>query len=439
MQRLDYYLRQHSERFPDKTAVVCGGESLTYSQLYAMAEKSFAELLSTAGKTVIRRALPTVDFFVDYFASHIAGKPFVPLEADIPDERLQEITALVENSQLADGVADILFTSGTTGKPKGTMLSHKAIAANADNLVCAQGFSPDVAFIINGPLNHIGSLSKLWPTIMVGGTVVIVDGMKDLDAFFAALDYPSAKVATFLVPASLRMLLMIAADRMASYSERIDFIETGAAPMAQNDMERLCRILPKTRLYNTYASTETGIIATHDYQHCGCVCGLLGRPMKHSRLLFTPEGTIACQGDTLMSGYVGDDELTRKVLHGDTLYTHDIGHLDAEGRLVLDGRDDDAINVGGFKVFPIEVENAAKGFAGLGDCICIASPHPIMGNVLKLIYVASTPIDKPALAAYLKTRLERHKVPTLYEPTDHIERTPNGKLNRRSYMENKEK
>lgn len=433
MMRLEDYLSLHTGKRPDKTAVACVDGNLTYSQLEAKSTNRSVQFKSTAGKAIIERAVPTVDFFIDYFAAHIAGKAFVPLEADTPDERLREISATVEGSELADDVADILFTSGTTGKPKGAMISHKAIAANADNLVEAQGFTHDVAFVVNGPLNHIGSLSKLWPTIMVGGTVVVVDGMKNLDAFFAALDYSMPKVATFLVPASLRMLLMIASDRLSALSDRLDFIETGAAPMAQRDMEALCRLLPRTRLYNTYASTETGIIATHDYQHDGCISGLLGRPMKHSRLIFTSDGNIACQGDTLMSGYVGDKELTRKMLHCGTLYTHDVGHLDSSGRLVLDGRDDDAINVGGFKVFPIEVEDAAKGFHGIEDCICVAAPHPIMDCVLKLVYVARSPIEKAALAAYLKTRLERYKVPTLYEPTSHIERTPNGKLNRKAW------
>ena len=97
---------------------------------------------------------------------------------------------------------------------------------------------------------------------MLGATLYIIDGMRDMNAVFGALDYPATKMATFFVPASVRMLTQFSAERLASYAEKIDFIECGGAPLPHADMLELCRLLPKTRLYNTYASTETGIIST---------------------------------------------------------------------------------------------------------------------------------------------------------------------------------
>jgi len=117
----------------------------------------------------------------------------------------------------------------------------------------------------------------------------VVDGMKDLNRFFAAFDYPAEKTATFLVPASIRMLIQFSSDQLAKLADKMDFIETGAAAIAQADMEKLCELLPKTRLYNTYASTETGIIATYNYNDGRCLEGCLGRPMSHSRVTIIPE------------------------------------------------------------------------------------------------------------------------------------------------------
>ena len=383
------------------------------------------------------RTSQSIDFIITYFAAHLAGKTLIPLEKDLPESLFNQIELLVNKSVMPESVTDILFTTGTAGVPKGVMLSHRAIAANAENLIEAQGFANNVTFIISGPLNHIGSLSKIWPMIVVGGTVVITEGIKDINAFFAALEASQYKVATFLVPASLRMLLQFGKRDLCAYAGKLDFIETGAAPMAQSDMEELCGILPHTRLYNTYASTETGIVATHDYCHDGCISGCLGKPMKHASIQITPEGTIACAGPMLMSGYLGDERLTSSVLRNHVLYTSDVGYMDEFGRLRLAGRKDDIINIGGYKVSPVEVENVAMAFLNIVDCICVCSKHPVIGGVLKLIYVVSEghSFEQKVLINYLKLHLESYKVPFLYEQTDKIERTYNGKLNRKFYRE----
>ena len=295
--------------------------------------------------------------------------------------------------------------------------------ADAENLIAGQGFAHDLTFVIHGPLNHIGSLSKIYPIILQGATLHILDGLRDADAFYAAFA-TEGKYATFFVPANIRFLLSFDAKRFASLADRLDFIESGGAPLSLSDMQQLCRLLPRTRLYNTYASTETGIIATYNYNESndGCIAGCLG----------TPEGLIACQGDTLMTGYIGDPELTATVKRDDTVFMADYGHIDEEGRLHIMGRQNDVINVGGYKVAPTEVEDAAL----LKDCICISAEHPIMGRALKLLVVMEddAKLVKKDLARFLATRLEPYKVPLLYEQVEHVERTYNGKLNRKYYL-----
>ena len=144
--------------------------------------------------------------------------------------------------------------------------TRRLISDGYENLVEAQEYDGDLTFIINGPLNHIGSLSKIYPVIYTGGTIQLIDGMKDINRFFEVIDDANTKVATFLVPACIRMLLTFAKDKLTSHANKIDFIETGAAPMPLEDMRLLCQVLPQTRLYNTYASTETGIISTFNYR-----------------------------------------------------------------------------------------------------------------------------------------------------------------------------
>lgn len=444
---LEDYLHQNARCYPDKVAVVCGDTSLTYAQLWQEVARRAQDF--HPHEVVCFRSSQDIDFLVTYMAIHLAGGVAAPLEHGMPDTLFERISSAVAHSFTLHSslpIADILYTTGTTGQSKGVMVSHRALIADAENLIAGQGFSHDLVFIINGPLNHIGSLSKIWPCIILGATILIIEGMKDLNAFFRALDTPPSsfrlppssklKFATFFVPATIRMILQFAPDRLASYAHKLDFIESGAAPLPQTDMKRLCELLPHTRLYNTYASTETGIIATYNYNDDCCMANCLGRPMPHSKILITPDGLIACQGDTLMSGYVGDPELTATVLRDDTVFTSDVGILDEEGMLHLSGRASDVINVGGFKVSPIEVEEAAMASPMVSDCICISASHPVTGRALKLLVVTppGQKLDKRTLARYLADRLEPYKVPMLYEQVDTIARTYNGKLDRKFYL-----
>lgn len=435
---LEDYLHQNARCYPDKVAVVCGDTSLTYAQLWQEVARRAQDF--HPHEVVCFRSSQDIDFLVTYMAVHLAGGVAAPLEHGMPDALFERISSAVAHSFTLHSslpIADILYTTGTTGQSKGVMVSHRALIADAENLIAGQGFSHDLVFIINGPLNHIGSLSKIWPCIILGATILIIEGMKDLNAFFQALDYPASKVATFFVPATIRMILQFAPDKLASYADKLDFIESGAAPLPQADMQRLCDLLPKTRLYNTYASTETGIIATYNFNDGRCMANCLGRPMPHSRIQITPDGLIACQGDTIMSGYAGDPELTATVLRDDTIFTSDVGTIDDEGMLHLSGRASDVINVGGFKVSPIEVEAVAMSNPLVSDCICISANHPVTGRALKLLVVTPSgqTLDKRSLARYLADRLEPYKVPMLYEQVDAVARTYNGKLNRKHYLE----
>ncbi len=342
-----------------------------------------------------------------------------------------------------------LYTTGTTGKSKGVVISQKAVIANSENLIAGQGFTHELVFIIAGSMEHLGCWSKIFPVLILGATIyVIEDGMKDIDGFFNAFDLPleeyflpaNTKFATFLVPSNIRILLQFASDRLEALADRMDFLETGAAPMPHSDMLTLCKILPNTRLYNTYASTETGIISTYNYNDGECIAGCLGHALPHSQFLITPEGRIACKGDTLMSGYKDEPELTLTVLHDDTLFTADNGYIDEKGRLHILGRDDDTINTGGFKVAPFEVEEVALSMPDIDDCICISQPHPVLGNALALLVVLrnGAKLDKRAIALHLSTKLKRYQIPLTYKEVDKIQRTFNGKLDRKYYKKSVE-
>ena len=435
---IEAYIRHHAETMPDKVAVVNGSQYVSYGCLWRKIQERADELRKNGlrqGGVVVMHTSQTIDFLVGYFAVHLAGAVAMPLEKSMPEKRFNELSERFARFNPPEGVADILFTTGTTGNSKGVMISHDTIIADAENLVESHGYTSQTVFVVCGPLNHIGALSKVYPVMMQGSTLVILDGMRNLEAFFQAMDYPSDKMATFLVPANVRMLLMLAKKRIALLADRIDFIESGAAPLSHADMKALCELLPNTRLFNTYASTETGIIATYNYNDGRCMAGCMGHTMKHAGVRIDSDGRIVCRGRTLMTGYANDFEMTSRILRDGELYTADLGRIDADGMLHLVGRMDDVINVGGLKVDPVEVENVAMELPQIADCICVQVEHPVAGFALKLIVVMKDgeSMDRKIIARFISQTLESYKVPLIYEQVDNIRRTFNGKPDRKSY------
>ena len=396
---------------------------MTYAQLWTAAKTEAQRLRESehvrAGQFYFQSCTQDIAYVVRFIALHLIG-----------------------------ALSDILYTTGSTGKPKAVLLSEEGIVANAENLIDAHGYHHGMVFVVCGPLDHFGSWSKMLPVFKTGATLHILDGMKDMEALFDALR--PVHSATFLVPSAIRMMLQLNSDRLVSLADSIEFVETGAAPMATVDIERLRELLPHTRLYNTYASTETGIVCTYPFHLPSAegregetpkpvLQGCVGPMMKHAKVSIGPEGNISVSGPMLMAGYLNEDVEGNLQLApvGEMFETADLGYLDDKGCLFLTGRSNDFINVGGLKLSPVEVEDAAAGFTGIEDCICIPEPHPLMGQVPKLLLTLSegTKFNKRELANYLKEKLiETWKVPMRYEVVDEIRKMPNGKKNRRSYL-----
>ena len=436
---LENYIAQHALAIPDKVAVVCGTDSITYAQLWKQI-MARAHQLKEQGvmphRPYVFKASQTIDFIISYCAVHHAGAIAVPLEQGVTDTYLQQVQHEVMACSFADDVVDILYTTGTTGKAKGVILSATALQACADNFIANLHFSPDLLFIISGPLSHIASLSKMTPVLTVGATICVLDGLKDINAFFQVFDLPYPKFATFLVPASIRMIMQFSYERLCRLADKIDFIETGAAPITGHDMQMLSKALPHSRLYNTLGGTEIGAVCTYNFNDGKYMEGCVGRPMKNSVVEVMPDGGIVVSGPTIMSGYVADAQATAGVLKDGKIYLSDLGYVDDERLIHLIGRQGDVINVGGYKINPVEVESAAVSHPAVKDCICIKGEHPVIGTVLKLLVVLADgfTLDKRSIAMHIKSKLESYKIPTYYEAVDTIQRTYNGKLDRKYYQ-----
>lgn len=435
---LEESLRKHAELTPDKTAVVCGNKSVSYSQLWESILNR-ADQLSHSGlekhRPYVFRASQDVDFLATYCAVHLLQAIAVPLEHGVSDEVFNRVKDEVEACSFAPDIVDILYTTGSTGKAKGVMLSEVCLEACADNFISEMNFHSELVFIVSGPLSHIASLFKIHPILTVGGTLCVLDGLRDINAFFNVFSLPFRHFATFLVPASIRMLLQFSYDQLHEVSHLVDFIETGAAPISSTDMQRLSEALPQSKLYNTLGGTEIGCVCTYQFNDGKYMEGCIGRPMRNASLEIASDGSFIISGKTIMSGYVADEQRTANVLRDGKIYSDDIGYMDEHGLIHITGRRDDIINVGGFKVDPVEIENTVDSLPEIQDCICIAEKHPILGASLKLLYVVkeNKVIDKHTIALHIKSCLESYKVPQAYEQVSAIKVTYNGKKDRKAY------
>ena len=435
---LEENLRKHAQLTPDKCAVVSGTESVSYSQLWESIQERACQLSSSGlerHRPYVFRASQDAAFIATYCAVHLLQAIAVPLEHAVPDEVFNRVKDEVQTCSFAPDIVDILYTTGSTGKAKGVMLSELCLEACADNFISEMNFHPELVFIVSGPLNHIASLFKIHPILSVGGTLCILDGLRDINAFFKVFSLPYHHFATFLVPASIRLLLQFSSEQLHKVSHLVDFIETGAAPISSADMQRLSKALPQSRLYNTLGGTEIGCVCTYQFNDGKYMEGCVGRPMRNASLEIAPDGSFIISGKTIMSGYVADEQHTASVLRDGKIYSDDIGYMDDHGLIHITGRRDDIINVGGFKVDPVEVENTVISLPEIRDCICIADKHPILGTSLKLLYVVADNkvVDKKTIALHIKSCLEPYKVPQSYEQVPAINLTYNGKKDRKSY------
>lgn len=481
---------EHAQETPDKVAVITcgGGVETTYRKLYSLVG-GYASFLYEKGlrkgDIVVAKASQTLEYVVLYLGVHLAGGVITSAETHMSAEGIAGIARAVKAKMVigddravlnaceadyldsadvlnvaaktetrewqfpaADDSADILFTTGTTGASKGVELSHKALVATAENLIYGCGYQKDTVLIVPGPLNHANPIRKLFTTLLNGSTIYILNGMTNMKAFFTALNYPNGRIACCLPPSAIRTIFQLTRDEIGSYADRIDFIESATAPLPEPDKERLCELLPQTRLLNNYGSSEAASVCMYDYSKYPGRVGCIGKAMPHSRIFIVNDnkeeivsskenmGLLACEGDVNMKGYLNEPELTRDVLIDGVVYTNDIGYIDEEGFVYIAGRKGDVINVGGLKVAPTEVEEAALAIDGIEDCICLPMDHPITGQALKLLVVMreGAGFVPKQFTAFLKTRLENHKVPIKYEQVESIARTYNGKLDRKAYQ-----
>ena len=472
-------IKQHALEIPEKTALAVDGAEYSYRDLWrkiCAAAAFFAAQGVGKGSHVLSVAVPSMEYVVSMYAVLGLGAVHIPAENRTPGEGLQEIAASVdaewiispekpagtvpwirtgdvrtdgdadtdwEPAGVSDECSEIIFTTGTTGKSKGVMLSSHCLEVYLEAMAPAFRLNEQSSFLVTTPLNHVGGLHRIHQCMAAGSTAVLLDGVRNLRAFFSLIDRYQI-THTYLPPAAVKMLIALARKQLAALNGKLDFIYTASAPFPTKDIETLMELLPDVRLHQGYGSSETGSIANCRYNVPGEKANCLGEPYPsvEVRLLDEEgneitepyrEGVIRSRSGMNMLGYYKEPELTAVVLQDGFILSSDLMYFDERHKLFFAGRRDDVVNIRGFKVAPTEVEESLLRFDKVADCACVPSDDPLGGKCLKMFAVMreGERFDAAELEGFLRERLEPYKVPRIFTAIGEIPRTANGKTDRK--------
>jgi len=345
----------------------------------------------------------------------------------------------------SDDVAFQLYSSGTTGRPKGVMLSNANFFGLLPVAKDMWELSADSVNLVAMPLFHIGGGGWAVAGMYEGATSVIV---RDLDPAALLRLIPEERIThAFLVPAVLQFMLMVPGVDEGDY-ESLRIVVYGASPISEEVLARSVKVFG-CRFWQAYGLTETtGAVvnlAPEDHDVDGPnrrrlrSCGLPG-PGTEVRIVDTDTLTEAPVGEVgeiwirspqVMLGYWHMPEETEKAVTPDGWFrSGDAGFLDDDGYLYIHDRVKDMIVSGGENVYPAEVENVLMGHPGIADVAVIGVPHERWGETAKAIVVRApgVEISEQDVIDYAREHLARFKCPTSVEWVDALPRNPSGKI-----------
>ena len=458
------YIKEYAVSQPDKYAVCELRKNVTYRQYWERIGK-MAEVLLTKniskGTHVVLRCTQNIDYLVIFSALQYVGAVPIPVEKTSGADRMKEIAEAVDATiviadEEMDGicvykskelvkeaedaalpqldlpkeseVSMILFTTGTTGKSKGVVMTHLGDVAVSENVIQGTQMTKENVEIIPMPLNHAFGIRRYQSDMVNGGTVCLMDGMVFVGTVWKLIDKYSV-TAMALSPASLSMIFELSGDRIGEYKDQLQYIQIGSAPLPEADKQRLIQLMPNLRLYNFYGSSEAGCSCILDFNSADNKVGCIGRPTVNSFIRFVDENgapvenvseenpaPLAWGGTFVMKEYYKEPELTKETMVDGYIITKDLAYLDEEGRCILVGRSDDIINYGGSKISPAEVEDCARGYEHIVECAYSSRPDAITGECPVMLVVKREGYDK---------------MPREYYFTDEIPKTFKGSLLRK--------
>ena len=377
----------------------------------AYREREIAHVVSDAGPSA---AIVDDDERAAWIRS-VADIPIVGPDVALPDGPDVDV-----DTPSPDDPMLICYTSGTTGVPKGAVLSHRNLLAGADAVRQAWRWTPDDRLVLALPLFHMHGLGVgVHGTLLAGASAVLLPGF-DVDG---VLDAAREHAATmfFGVPT---MYARFAASPRCSELGGLRLCVSGSAPLPPDLFERIREAAGQPPL-ERYGMTETMMLCSNPYEGERRP-GTVGFPLPGVEMRLADDGEVRVAGPNVFSGYWQRD--SSDAFDADGLFrTGDIGELDDDGYLRLVGRRSELIISGGYNVYPREVEDVLREHPSVADAAVVGTPDDEWGEVVTA-YVVSDDRDADVLLAFASERLAGYKRPRIVRFVDDLPRNALGKV-----------
>ena len=496
--------RTAADRFPDHTAVRDRRHSLTYMELRSLADGLTSTLLDLGLVPNDRVGLlldSSVRYVVAYLGVLQAGCVAVPLNTDNSRRNLEAVLRqcnikcligqdryltryqlwslnariicssdlnkanngpgrdiidweqAVKNDLNVDsfpnpasaGLACILFTSGTTGEPKGVMLSHGNLAANTQSIISYLRLRETDSILSVLPFFYSYGSSLLHTHLAIGGTVHIegqfVYPNKALERM------AKERITGFAgVPSTFALLLHRSNFRNMEWPH-LRYVTQAGGPLAPSLAKEISAVLPDTEIYIMYGQTEaTARLSYLPPERLADRPGSVGKAIPGVELRVVNEkghsvkpgqiGEITARGDNIMQGYWAQPEKTARVLRNGWLYTGDLARVDQEGFIYIESRKNDMIKSGAHRISPKEIEEVIAAWPGVHEVAVTGCPDPILGEAIWAFVVpdGKPPLNHKALIRHCRDNLASFKVPQKLIELDELPKTTSGKIKKNLLM-----
>jgi acyl-CoA synthetase (AMP-forming)/AMP-acid ligase II len=357
----------------------------------------------------------------------------------VPFEKtLEDVPGEPRPGASPDDVATLLYTSGTTGFPKGAMISHRNTLVNVRSCRATLGYREDDTGLINLPLFHVTALHSQLVALLACGASAVLQKQYDTREMLELISGYRV-TALFLVPAIYKLITL--RDDLGSYDlSSVRIAAYGGAPMDPETIRATRRILP-AGLFNCYGLTECSSLATVLPSRLALsradsvgfpVPGTEAQVRGPSGEALAPgePGELFLKGPHIVRGYFGAPEKSREAIRDGWLSTGDVARIDREGLVTILDRAKDMINRGGEKVYGLEVENAIYAVPGVAEAAVYGIPHPVFGEVpaAAVVPMPGADLDPETIRAHCRTRLADFKVPVEIRVVSALPRNPGGKI-----------
>lgn len=342
---------------------------------------------------------------------------------------------------VADAMAAILYTSGTTGKPKGVVLTHGNLASNTRSIVSYLGLGPSDRCLNVLPFYYSYGNSVLHTHVAVGGSLVLENSLAYVHQVVSRI---ASEGATGFAGVPSTYSLLLNRLRLEEYDlSTLRYMTQAGGPMTPANILKLRNALPIVRFFVMYGQTEATARLTYlPPEQLADKLGSVGVPIPDVHIQIRDDqgrevernvvGEVCAHGPNIMRGYWNDPAGTNEVVMDGWLRTGDLGYMDKDGYIFLQGRSRDMIKSGAHRINPQDIEEVIGELPDVLEVAVVGIPDDILGQAIKAVIVAQpqSALQATTVKAHCHARLATYKIPRHVEFVAHIPKTASGKIQR---------